>query len=187
VALNGSGQRFQGNTVRDNGGTGVSITRDTSQNNAISANAIFDNGGLGIDLAPTGVNANDLASDCADGLPDCDAGPNGRQNFPVLDASSSWSSTGVVLNGSLASRPDQTYTLEFFASRAADPSGHGEGEVFIGSASVTTDASGNADFSASLAAADPFGDGTATGYFTATATDPAGATSEFSLALQLPR
>jgi len=187
VALNGSQQRFDRNTVRDNAGTGVSITRDTSQQNTITANAISGNGGLGIDLSPTGVNANDLAADCADGLPDCDAGPNGRQNFPVLDASSSWTAGGIVLNGSLASRPDQAYVLEFFASRATDPSGHGEGEVFIGSAIVTTDASGNADFSASLATADPFGDDPATGHFTATATDPAGATSEFSPALQLSR
>jgi hypothetical protein len=91
------------------------------------------------------------------------------------------------VNGSLASRPNQTYTIEFFVSRAADPSGFGEGELYLGSTTLATDSSGNANFSVSLPAGNPFGDGTASGYFTATATDPGGSTSEFSQALALSR
>jgi 3-dehydroshikimate dehydratase len=188
VSLGGSLQRFEGNRVLRNGGIGISITSNNSQGNTITRNSIADNGGLGIDLAPAGVNANDLAADCADGFPDCDAGPNGRQNFPVLNAAASvWSASGVFLSGSLASRPSQTYTIEFFASRAANPSGHGEGEVYLGSIDVTTDATGNALFTASLPLGNPLGDGTSVGHFTATATDPTGATSEFSQAIQLAR
>lgn len=187
VALNGSQQLFERNRVHGNGGIGVSITNNNSQQNTITANSIAGNAGLGIDIAPTGVNANDLAANCADGLPDCDTGPNGRQNFPVLDASSHWSAGGIVLNGSLPSRPNQPYRIEFFASRAAHASGHGEGEVYLGSATVTTDASGHAAFSASIANGNPFGDGTSSSFFTATATDPFGATSEFSAALELSR
>ena len=187
VALTGSGQRFEENTVRNNAGIGVSITSNTTTGVAITRNAIANNAGLGIDLAPTGPNANDLAADCADGFPDCDTGPNGRQNFPLLDAASRWTAGGIVLNGSLASRPGQAYTVEFFVSRAADPSGFGEGEVHLGGAMVTTDSSGNATFSASLPGGDPFGDGTASGFFTATATDSGGSTSEFSQALHLSR
>ena len=186
VALAGSGQRFEQNVVRNNAGIGVSITSNTTAQVTITRNSIASNAGLGIDLAPTGPNANDLAAACADGLPDCDTGPNGKQNFPVLDASSRWTVSGVVLNGSLASLPNQTYAIEFFASRAADPSGFGEGEVYIGSTAVTTDSSGNATFSASLSGGSPLGNATS-GYFTATATDPGGSTSEFSQALQLSR
>src|SRR5437773_562225 len=168
------------------GGIGVSITNNRAAQVTITRNSIASNAGLGIDLAPTGPNPNDLAAACADGFPDCDTGPNGRQNFPVLDASSRWTASGVVLNGSLASRPNQTYAIEFFASRAADPSGFGEGEVYMGSIAVTTDSSGNATFAASLPGGNPLGDAR-TGYFTATATDPGGSTSEFSQALQLSR
>ena len=186
VALTGSGQRFAENTVHNNSGIGVSITNNATVGVTISRNSIAGNAGLGIDLAPTGPNPNDLAAACADGFPDCDTGPNGKQNFPVLDASSRWTASGVVLNGSLASRPNQTYAIEFFASRAADPSGFGEGEVYIGSIAVTTDSSGNATITASLSGGSPLGNATS-GYFTATATDPGGSTSEFSQALQLSR
>jgi 3-dehydroshikimate dehydratase len=187
VTLAGSGQRFEENTVRNNAGIGISITSNTTAQVTITRNSIASNAGLGIDLAPTGPNANDLAAACADGLPDCDSGPNGRQNFPVLDAASRWTAGGIVLNGTLPSRPNQAYTIEFFASRAADPSGFGEGEIHLGSTTVATDSSGNASFSVSLPGGNPFGDGSASGSFTATATDPGGSTSEFSQALQLSR
>jgi 3-dehydroshikimate dehydratase len=179
VSLNGARQRFEQNAVFNNGGVGVSLTSNNSQQNSVSRNAIHNNGGLGIDIAPTGVNPNDAG--------DVDTGPNGRQNFPVLVASSTWTATAITLVGSLSSAPNQTYTLEFFVSRAVDPSGHGEGEVFLGSARVTTDATGNASFSVSLLGGNPFGDGATVGFFTATATDSAGATSEFSAALSLTR
>ena len=35
-----------------------------------------------------------------------------------------------------------TFRLEFFANDTADPSGNGEGEVYLGHADVTTDGSG---------------------------------------------
>jgi hypothetical protein len=57
-----------------------------------------------------------------------------------------------------------------------DPSGYGEGETFIGLATVTTDGNGDAGFSTTLAGSAPNGH-----FVTATATDPAGNTSEFSL------
>jgi 3-dehydroshikimate dehydratase len=187
VALTGSRQRFEENIVRRNGGAGISIASSTTAQVTITRNSVAGNAGLGIELAPSGPNPNDGSADCADGFPDCDSGPNDRQNFPVLDASSRWTAGGIVLNGALASRPNQAYTVEFFVSRAADPSGYGEGEVHLGNAMVMTDSSGSASFSVSLPGGDPFGDATASGYFTATATDPGGSTSEFSQALRLSR
>ena len=71
-------------------------------------------------------------------------------------------------------------------SSGAVLTGFGEGEVYIGSIAVTTDSSGNATITASLSGGSPLGNAT-TGYFTATATDPGGSTSEFSQALQLSR
>jgi hypothetical protein len=47
--------------------------------------------------------------------------------------------------------------VEFFASPAADPSGHGQGQVYLGYTTVTTDAFGNASFAALLSFAGPAG------------------------------
>ena len=65
--------------------------------------------------------------------------------------------------------------MEFFSNSACDPSGNGEGRVFLGSTSLTPNASGNASFSTALPVAVATGD-----VVTATATDPDGNTSEFS-------
>src|SRR5207249_4370931 len=64
---------------------------------------------------------------------------------------------------------------DFYASAIADLSGFGEGERYLGSATVTTDASGNASFSVTLSAAT-----VANEQLSATATDTAGNTSEFA-------
>ena len=137
---------------------------------------------LGIDFAVNGVSPNDIAG-CADGLPDCAA----PQNFPVLGAGSSWGSAGVTLNGVLQTRPNGPYKIEFFASHTLNASGIAEGEVYLGSMVVTTDATGTASFTFT-STPNPLGDGSAIGFFTATATNLAtGATSEFSAPVALTR
>ena len=96
------------------------------------------------------------------------------QNFPVV--TSSFTGGGVVtVAGTLNSTPSTTFRLEFFANSILDPSGFGEGETFVGSATVTTDLSGDASFAVSFPASVPAGQ-----FITATATDPGGNTSEFS-------
>src|SRR5262249_27754690 len=74
-----------------------------------------------------------------------------------------------------------TYTVEFFASNAADPSGFGEGARYLGSSVVNTDANGTAAIDATFA---PQGAVAAGDWVTATATDGSGSTSEFSQAVQ---
>src|SRR5262249_20309335 len=69
-----------------------------------------------------------------------------------------------------------TITLDFYSNSSVDPSGYGEGQIYLGSTTVTTDGSGNATFNATVAAS------SSGQSITATATDPAGNTSEFSLA-----
>jgi len=136
---------------------------------------------LGIDVGVNGVSPNDLAVSCADGFPDCTP----PQNFPVLSSGSTWNST-VNLVGTLASRPNVSFTIEFLANHSLNLAGFGEGELYIGSVTVTTDSTGNASFTFS-APADPLGDGSTSAYFTATATNASGQTSEFSSALSLTR
>ena len=151
-----------GNVIAFNDKAGVRVF--SSGRNAILGNSIFFNAGLGIDLGATGVMPNDPG--------DSDTGPNNLQNFPVLTSAASGSTT---IEGALNSAPNTEFRLEFFSNSACDPSGHGEGETFLGATTVTTDGGGNVGFTVTLVNSATVGH-----FVTATATDPDGNTSEFS-------
>ena len=167
TALTGSfasGNVIQTNTVANNGGDGIFAQGGTA--NTFASNSIFSNLGLAIDLGADGVTANDSG--------DTDSGANALQNSPVLTAAASSAGT-TTISGSLNSLPAGNFTIEFFANEGCDPSGAGEGETSIGSTNITTDAGGDASFSVDLPVAL-----SASTSITATATDAAGSTSEFS-------
>ncbi len=160
----------EGNEIAGHLGAGITLANSYS-GVSIRGNSIHDDGGLGIDLVAasfaTGVTPNDPL--------DADAGANGLQNFPVI-ASATRQGGVVRIVGSLASSAAESFTLDFYASPQCDPSGFGEGQIYIGATSVTTDAAGNAAIDVTLPAA--FADGFAS---TATATRAQdGSTSEFS-------
>lgn len=145
---------------------GIYVIAGTSV--AISRNSIFRNAGLGIDLYPDGVNPNDAG--------DGDEGPNNLQNFPVLISAVSAVYGGgwhLTVQGMLNSTPNTAFTLEFFDTSECDPSGSGEGNIFIGAKTVTTGSDSNVSFTATFTSS-------ATDFVTATATDPDNNTSEFS-------
>lgn len=158
-----------GNHVAGNEQNGVQVGFAT-EGVELVANSIHDNGALGIDLLGSGgagLTPNDAL--------DLDVGGNHLQNFPVLTNALRVGHT-LLLRGELASEAGRAYRLDFFASPTIDPTGHGEGERFLGSMRVTTDASGRATFVARPDGIAP------TGWYTsATATDLVrGETSEFS-------
>jgi hypothetical protein len=108
---------------------------------------------------------------------DGDSGSNHLQNYPTLESATLNATTKI--QGRLLSVPNTVFTIDFFANRSADQSNYGEGEIPLGSISVTTDATGEAVFSAVLPP-------TLVGqWITATATDPKGNTSEFSRTIQV--
>ena len=113
----------------------------TSVRNRIARNSIHSNVGLGIDLANNGVTANDVC--------DADTGPNNLQNFPVL-TSATTSGSGTSVAGTINSTAGAAYTIDFYSSPIADPSGNGEGKTYFGSATANTDASCNGTFSATF-------------------------------------
>lgn len=153
-----------GNAIANNGSAGVAVQSGTG--NLIQQNSISNNAGLGIDLGTTGVTNNDTG--------DGDTGANNLQNFPVLlGASSDGSST--YISGTFNSIASGSFRLEFFSNAISDPSGKGEGQTFIASTNVTTDASGNAIFALVVPTAVPVGQ-----FITATAIDSSSNTSEFS-------
>jgi hypothetical protein len=159
------------NVMRD-GTQGVDVLEtSTPMPITISENSIHDNARLGIDLFPGGVNANDAG--------DTDTGPNALQNFPIIQTvehlGPQGASTRVV--GAFNGAALTTFDLEFFANGSCldFPRDFLEGETFIGATQATTDASGVASFDVTFPVETPAGT-----RISATATDPAGNTSEFS-------
>jgi hypothetical protein len=167
------------NLISRNGLTGVSVGGSVgATGNRILGNSIFNNDGRGINLLSEREDANG-ATPNDEG--DADVGPNNLQNKPVI-TSATTSSGQTSIRGTLNSTPSATFTIEFFSSFDPDPSGADpEGETFIGSKLVSTDASGNATFRFSPTTAVAVGR-----QITATATRNAtGDTSEFSFQRQV--
>lgn len=158
------GNFVEGNTISNNTGRGVRIIFE-SLDNTVSRNSIFSNGRLGIDLGGNGVTLNDQG--------DIDAGQNNLMNFPVL--TSAKAATGkLIVHGTIDTPNPRTVTLEFFANAVpypgGDPSGHGEGAVYLGSDRPNP----LGKFTATLPSV------AAGTLITATATDADGNTSEFA-------
>jgi hypothetical protein len=159
------------NSIAHNGGHGVAVITESGSatGNFIDGNSIWDNGGLGIALGGDTVLANDPG--------DADTGDNNKQNYPMMvSAVHDPAAAQTAVAATLDSAPLTQYTVEFFVNTACGPSGYGEGEQMVASASVTTNAGGHADGTAVFEPAH-FVPG---GFITATATDPNGNTSEFS-------
>ena len=171
----------EGNTIAFNGGTfgssaGINIW---GQQVRVRGNRIFENkgtssDGLGIDLiaaGSSGVTPNDLG--------DGDAGSNGLQNYPILTSAGPalGEGAGTHIVGVLNSTASTTFDIDFYAnpSCASRPQEYLEGQDYVGATQVTTDGSGNATIDVTL----PFTVENGS-RISATATNPAGNTSEFS-------
>jgi hypothetical protein len=180
--LIGGTQPGEGNVIAYNGGTAGILVEGHSGSISpagitIRGNSIYDNSGttstngLGIDLiydSLPGVTFNDAG--------DADAGPNGFQNYPIIDSVTYGASTTTV-TGTLNSAPSSSFDLDFYASSICSPRPQDlpEGKTYLGTFPVTTNGSGDATFNAVLPVAVANGSPV-----TATATDGAGNTSEFS-------
>ena len=135
-----------GNVIAFNGAVGVSVG---GTGNRVLSNSIYSNGGRGIALSSPYAN-------------------NG-QAAPVITFSNSF--RGVTLiQGTLQGAANTQFLLQFFTDSESLITSK---QTYVGSASVATDGTGNAAFSAAFAFS-----ATST-VFNATATDPNGNTSEF--------
>jgi parallel beta-helix repeat protein len=149
--------------------SGVRV-RTGATNNAVLSNAIFSNDELGIDLG-YGIQGN---YGVTTNVPcNTDGGANMAQNYPVITQAVSGNGTGI--RGTLNSRPNRSYVLQFFANRICNSHGFGEGETYLGQTTVTTASACTVAFLANLPASAGVGS-----QITATATDTANNTSEFS-------
>jgi hypothetical protein len=131
ATIGGTGQGA-GNIIAYNQGSGISVGGTGSR---IEGNSIYANGQLGIDLV-----GNDLPL-LNDSLGH--VGANNFQDFPVLGVAEAGSVTTITGTFTEAAEPNTTLTLDFYANSAADPSGYGQGQRYLGSAQVATDSTGN--------------------------------------------
>ena len=139
-----------GNAISTNGGPGVKVIGAGSTGNTLSANTIFGNAGPAID--------------------EPDAAAAELSDAPVIVPTTSGSLEGWLAAG----QPDTAYHLDIFASGAYSANGTGEAQEYLGSLDVTTDSQGQVAFNV------PFTPPGNLPIVTATATDPAGNTSEVS-------
>ena len=123
------GLGVNGSSALGNGSDGVFVKKDGYA--GIISNRIAYNGGLGIDLGDTdGVTKNDFG--------DGDDGGNDGQNFPVLNEIGAKGSTQTWYDFNLDTLSNASgYRIEFFKNSAADPSGNGEGEIYLGAINVS--------------------------------------------------
>ena len=172
-----------GNRIAFNGRSGIAVGPYTTQGffstgNRLRGNSIHSNGLLGIDLVATAApNSLDADGPSLNDVGDADTGPNRMQNAPTLLTVDTAGGTTSV-SGRLDSAPNQTFAVDIYANPSCDPSGYGEGQTYLGSTQATTNASGVATFSGSFTTPSAPGQ-----VITATSTDAAGNTSEFSACL----
>lgn len=133
------------NIIAGNGLQGI-VVFGTATGTVMISNTIYGNGALGIDLGGDGVTSNDPG--------DVDTGANSLQNTPVLTSAQTTGSS-ITIDGTLNSLIDTHFRVEFFASPTSDPSGYGEGQIYIGFVDVLTNGSGNASFNSNYAVAVP--------------------------------
>lgn len=164
----------QANQIAHNTGAGIALGDfgGAPQGISLRGNNIFANGGLGIDLLGDGAVApNDTG--------DSDTGPNGLQNYPVL-VSAEIADEALRLTGYLNSQEESTYTVDFYANSTCDPSGHGEGQGYLGSTSVSVPSGSTSAYFVTNVPDLGYGP-----FITAIATDAAGNASEFSACLPI--
>ena len=170
----GGTEENSGNTITGNGGAGVRLEETAGTGNLVDPNVIFGNTGLGIDLGSTGRTLNDLH--------DTDAGANNLQNYPQITSKQIVNNELIVkfLVDSSPAHADYGALgiyVEFFK---ADVSG--EGERFLGFGYYTvSDYNGGSPLMKTINLGNLSTLGiTASDPITATASDAAGNTSEFT-------
>lgn len=149
----GAGNIIAGN---GNGVTNIQLFASAPLHTSILGNSIYSNTGgttstIGIDnlYSPDGssyINQNVTTNDDNDIDYDGDnSGPNHYLNFPEITSVTSTNGQVTItynLDINDAEAGATGYRVEFFANDVADPSGHGQGQTYLGSDSVAGDVTG---------------------------------------------
>ncbi|HEX7317081.1 MAG TPA: CSLREA domain-containing protein [Pyrinomonadaceae bacterium] len=110
-----------GNVIAHNGESGIA-SENSIIGGAVLSNSIYSNAELGIDIGDNGVSSDAVF-------------PSARR--PTLTSVTN-TGAGTVITGTIPNHNSFTpYTIQFFSNPACDPSGHGEGQTFIGQTAFT--------------------------------------------------
>lgn len=166
IANSSKNNIIYGNYIVNNDSVGIGINGNGTKYNTISYNFMRNNAYLGIDIYPWGVNSNDNG--------DIDTGPNDMMNYPVITSViKNIVTQEIIITGTLDCNNPNLAHVEVYIS---DNDNCGYGEGWDGYGWISPDIYGN--WTVSLSG---FSD---TSYYTATATDEFGSTSEFSANFQ---
>jgi hypothetical protein len=180
---NASANNVGGNHITLNQGNGIAVQTGSRFNvigNLFSGpvNDVSFNDLAGVRIySGTGNALTSFNSIAGNGGRGIDEGVNKQQVAPVL-TSVAVAGGQTTVTGMLTTTPTITLVILFFGNPSTSPA---QGKTFLGSIQVKTDGSGNATFSAPFSTALAPGD-----TVTATATDLASTTSEFSAPLAVP-
>ncbi|MBT3824079.1 MAG: T9SS type A sorting domain-containing protein [Candidatus Marinimicrobia bacterium] len=142
-----------GNTIANNGGSGISLLVLTGNGNSILGNSIFNNVNQGIgNLTHVSVSTPNL-------------------NSAIINLAVD----SVTVSGSYTNSDIGIQRVEFFGNSSCDGSGAGEGETYLGFTTLLPDSNGSGQFSTTQAASLSSGE-----YLTATLTNGDGSSSGFS-------
>ncbi len=167
-----------GSVLENNDFTGYYglLISEGSQRNSIRFNRIVhdpSSSSLAINFASTstGLIPNDAG--------DADVGDNGLQNHPELGSAKKSGGTTTV-SGTFNSKPNATFQLDFYVGEARESFYRDKPTAarFLGTTTVSTNATGNASFSFTTTEAVSLGE-----WITASATDASGNTSQLSPAI----
>lgn len=114
----------------------ISIIGNSIHSNITSDTYVLSSSGLGIDIQNADLGTVSLTQNgpTPNDVGDLDTGSNGFINFPEINSVEKSDSDELIVNYDLdaAGSPVGQYRVEFFASHEPDPSGYGEGEIFLG-------------------------------------------------------
>lgn len=167
--MNGSANAG-GNVIQASGMSGVWIYATAGAGNRVVGNAFGGNAGLDIDLGVDGPNANQPAGSAS--------GANNKQNYPVLATAVRDTDFGTLtVGGTLTGKPATTYRFDVYygAQCQTSTTGRGRDNQPVQRTTIKTGAAGTTTFTVILPT--DLIEAPAGG-ISATATDPAGNTSE---------
>ncbi len=157
----------EGNVIACNNAHGIIAFGDVGNGNAFLSNLFYANQEMAIDL---GADDYPNGNDNQDG----DSGPNDNLNFPEFNGAYA-SANDISITGTFNSAPNGTYKIQYYVNDSCDAMGNGEGQILIGTETITTDGSGDATINKTLTVTVNTGQ-----YLSALATDGNNSTSEFA-------
>ncbi len=163
----GGANANEGNIITFNNSHGIVTFGDVGIGNAFVSNIFYANAEMAIDLgADDSPNGNDFQ--------DSDSGPNDNMNFPEFTGAHA-SANDIQITGTFNSVPNESFTIQYYINDSCDAIGNGEGQILIGSETISTNGSGNATINKTITVIVNPGQ-----YLTALATDGNNSTSEFA-------